>query len=140
MTQAVDAGTMSMPFEAYEPEDGPAARSPGLQWRTSWAWMSKVPGLPSAPRVSHSRRSSSQWASRKLIPVSSSNVSREALLTIRSTLSPASRSARSTAAAYGVPDAPETPTIQGVRCVCPGFMVSSLSGGPEWERREGPAR
>ena len=43
--------------------------------------------------------------------------------TTRSTLSPAASSARSTAAAYGVPEAPDTPTIQGLRCVSPGFTL-----------------
>src|SRR5690606_10634187 len=42
-------------------------------------------------------------------------VRRAARETIRSTAQPASMSPRSTAAAYGVPEAPETPTIHGVR-------------------------
>lgn len=112
---------MSIPFAGYDPEDGPAARSPALQYRTPLTSTSKVPGFPSAPRASHSRRSSCQCASRNEIPVSSSSVSREARLTTRSTASPASSSARSTAAAYGVPEAPDTPTIQGARCVSPAF-------------------
>ncbi|CAM5234309.1 hypothetical protein SVIOM342S_07230 [Streptomyces violaceorubidus] len=139
-TQAVDAGTISMPFVGYDPEDGPAARSPALQCRTRSPSRStsKVPGLPSAPRASHSRRSCCQWASRKEMPVSSSRVSREARLTTRSTLSPAASSARSTAAAYGVPDAPDIPTIQGTRCVCPGFMMPSLVAGSGLSDREAP--
>ncbi|MGX1118849.1 hypothetical protein RKD37_004212 [Streptomyces ambofaciens] len=88
-----------MPFVGYDPEDGPAARSPALQCRTPETSASKVSGFPSAPRASHSRRSCCQWASRKEMPVSSSRVSREARLTTRSTLSPAASSARSTAAA-----------------------------------------
>ncbi|CAM5252207.1 hypothetical protein SALBM135S_09116 [Streptomyces alboniger] len=80
-------------------------------------------GFPSAPRASHCRRSSRQCASRKEMPVSSSSVSREARETTRSTLSPAASRARRTAAAYGVPEAPDTPTIQGLRCVSPGFTL-----------------
>src|SRR5690606_30649795 len=120
-TPAVEAGTISMPLLGYDPEDGPADRSPAGQYRTAPRSTAKVSGLPSAPRDSHWRRSSRQWASRKAMPVSSRRVSREARLTIRSTLSPAASRARSTEAAYGVPEAPETPTIQGVRRVSPGL-------------------
>ncbi|GAA3089712.1 hypothetical protein GCM10020254_38370 [Streptomyces goshikiensis] len=105
---------MSIPFTGYEPELGPAARSPAPQYRTSSRpGRGNVSGFPSAPRPSHRSRSSRQCASRKAIPVSSSSVSREARLTTRSTLSPAASSPRTTAAAYGVPDAPDTPTTQG---------------------------
>ncbi|CAM5690189.1 hypothetical protein SBADM41S_07743 [Streptomyces badius] len=109
---------MSIPFAGYDPEDGPAARSPAGQWRTrssSASPTAKASGFPSAPRSSQTRRSSRQCPSRKAMPVSSSNVRREARLTTRSTLSPAARSPRRTAAANGVPEAPETPTIQGRR-------------------------
>src|SRR5947209_16107003 len=101
---AVLAGTTIMPRAGYEPLLGPAARSPGGQKRTS-------PGS----RSIHFARSSRQCASRNATPVSSSRVSRAARDTTRSTGSPASSSPRRTAAAYGVPDAPVTPTTQGVR-------------------------
>ncbi|RPK71471.1 hypothetical protein EES44_03510 [Streptomyces sp. ADI96-15] len=118
-TLAVEAGTTSIPRAGYEPEDGPAARSPAGQYRTrspaGTSATSKVCGVPSAPRASQPARSSRQWASRKEMPVSSSRVSRAARLTTRSTSSPAASRPRSTAAANGVPEAPETPTIQGRR-------------------------
>ncbi|GFM97772.1 hypothetical protein Sfulv_25830 [Streptomyces fulvorobeus] len=76
------------------------------------------------------------------MPVSSSRVSREARLTTRSTLSPAASSPRRTEAANGVPDAPDTPTIQGRRCCwlieVPGFTQVSLSGTPRQEPSQGP--
>ena len=92
-----------MPCAGYEPLDGPAARSAAGQIRTS---------IPSF-RPSH-------WAtcagsSRQATPVSSSMVSRAARLTTRSTACPAAMSPRSTDRAYGVPDAPEMPTTQGIR-------------------------
>lgn len=110
---------MSIPFAGYDPEDGPAARSPAGQWRTrssSASPTAKASGFPSAPRSSQQRRSSRQCPSRNAMPVSSSRVSREARLTTRSTLTarqqPAQdgrreRGPRST----GYPDNPRPPLL-----------------------------
>lgn len=111
---------MSIPFAGYDPEDGPAARSPAGQWRTrssSASPTTNASGFPSAPRSSQVRRSSRQCPSRNAMPVSSSRVSREARLTTRSTLScgrqqPAQNGGRERGPrSTGDPDNPRPPLL-----------------------------
>src|SRR5437763_1346155 len=75
-------------------------------------------------------RSSFQWASRTATPVSSRMVSRPARDTTRSTAQPAANSPRRTAEAYGVPEAPDTPTIHGA-VLAGGAQVEAAAQQPD---------